>query len=237
VYSSGYTKSPTLWEIILSQTLKTIALLGGTGNEGGGLAFRWAHYGHQVIIGSRQQEKAENAAAELNALLGENVVRGMTNAESASHADIVILTVPYAAHKATLESVKDQLQGKILIDVTVPLQPPRVDVVALPAGRTAAEEAVALLGPGVRIVSAFQNVSAAHLKDINYVVECDVLISGDDPEAKAQALALAEAAGMRGVDAGPLANAIVAESLTSVLIAINKRYKVKASGIRITGID
>lgn len=217
--------------------LITIAVLGGTGHEGSGLAYRWAHSGYEVIIGSRSLEKAQNAAAELNALLGRNAVRGMLNADAAAAADIVVLTVPYAAHRATLESVREQVQGKILVDVTVPLQPPNITVVALPPGRSAAEEAQALLGPNVRVVSAFQNVSATHLKDLGHPVDCDVLVCGDDAEAKAQVIALAQAAGMRGIDAGPLANAIVAESLTPVLVGINKRYKVKGAGIRITGID
>lgn len=220
-----------------ARPLITIAVLGGTGHEGSGLAYRWAHSGYEVIIGSRSLEKAQNAAAELNALLGRNAVRGMLNADAAAAADIVVLTVPYAAHRATLESVREQVQGKILVDVTVPLQPPNITVVALPPGRSAAEEAQALLGPNVRVVSAFQNVSATHLKDLGHPVDCDVLICGDDAEAKAQVIALAQAAGMRGIDAGPLANAIVAESLTPVLVGINKRYKVKGAGIRITGID
>jgi NADPH-dependent F420 reductase len=189
-----------------------------------------------VIIGSREQEKAERTAAELNSLLGKDAVRGMLNPHAAHKADVVILTVPYAAHRATLESVHEQVQGKILVDVTVPIQPPKITVVALPAGRTAAEEAQAILGENVRVVSAFQNVSATHLMDVNHPVNCDVLICGDDKEAKQVVIALAEAAGMRGIDAGPLANAIVAESLTPVLLGINKRYGVKGAGIRITEI-
>ncbi len=220
-----------------SNELPTIAVLGGTGKEGSGLALRWADRGYDVIIGSRQQEKAENAAAELNALLGRDVVRGMANADAAREASIVVLSVPYSAHRATLEGVKDEVQGKILVDVTVPIQPPDITRVALPPGRTAAEEAQALLGSDVRVVSAFQNVSAVHLKDPAHAVDCDVLVSGDDAEAKQAVMALVEAAGMRGVDVGPLANAIVAESLTPVLLGINKRYKVKGAGIRITGIE
>lgn len=213
-----------------------IAILGGTGHEGSGLAYRWAHSGHKVIIGSRTLEKAHKAAAEINALLGRDVVSGMLNADAAASAEIVVLTVPYAAHRATLESVREQVQGKILVDVTVPLQPPNITVVTLPPGRTAAEEAQALLGPNVRVVSAFQNVSAIHLKDSSHAVDCDVLVCGDDAAARETVIALAQAAGMRGIDAGPLANAIVAESLTPVLLGINKRYKVKGAGIRITGI-
>lgn len=215
----------------------TIAVLGGTGHEGSGLAYRWARSGYKVIIGSRTLEKAQKAATEINALLGCDVVRGMLNMDAAAAADIVVLTVPYAAHRTTLEGVFEQVQGKILVDVTVPLQPPNITVATLPPGRTAAEEAQVLLGPNVRVVSAFQNVSAAHLKDSGHVVDCDVLVCGDDVAARETVIALAQAAGMRGIDAGPLANAIVAESLTPVLLGINKRYKVKGAGIRITGID
>ena len=220
-----------------SGTLPTIAVLGGTGKEGGGLALRWAHRGYGIIIGSRQQEKAEQAAAELNERLGKEVVRGMLNPDAAREATIVVLSVPYAAHRATLESVYDEVQGKILVDVTVPLKPPDITTVNLPAGRTAAEEAQAFLGEGVRVVSAFQNVSAVHLRDLEHNLPCDVLVSGNDAEAKEIVMVLAEAAGARGIDVGALPNAIVAESLTPVLLAINKRYKIKSAGIRITGID
>jgi NADPH-dependent F420 reductase len=189
-----------------------------------------------VIIGSRQQEKAETAAAELNETLGGGSIRGMANPDAAREAEIVVLTVPYSAHRPTLESVYDEVQGKILVDVTAPLQPP-VWTVTLPEGRSAAEEAQALLGENVRVVSAFQNVSHIHLRDLEHGVDCDVLVTGDDAEAKEEVITLVEAAGTRGVDAGPLANAVVAESLTALLIAVNRRYKVKSAGIRITGID
>jgi NADPH-dependent F420 reductase len=217
--------------------LPTIAVLGGTGHEGGGLAFRWAHYGYDIIIGSRKQEKADNAAAELNEALGGGAIRGMENLAAAQAADLVVLSVPYGAHEATLNAVKEALDGKILVDVTVPLKPPKVSTVQLPEGRTAAEEAQAIVGEGVKVVSAFQNVSAVHLRDLEHEIACDVLITGDDADAKAEVMKLAEAGGMVGVDAGPLPNAIVAESLTALLININKRYGVKSSGIRITGLD
>jgi NADPH-dependent F420 reductase len=220
-----------------NQPLPTIAILGGTGAEGSGLALRWARAGYDVIIGSRQQEKAERVAAELNDKLGEDLIRGMENPAAARAASIAVLTVPYSAHRATLESVRDEVQGKILIDVTVPLKPPNVSVVSLPEGRTAAEEAQAFLGEGVRVVSAFQNVSAVHLKNPDHAIDCDVLVTGDDPAARQVAIDLANAADARGVDAGPLANAIVAEGLTALIIGINKRYKVRGAGIRITGID
>jgi NADPH-dependent F420 reductase len=189
-----------------------------------------------VIIGSRQREKAERVAAEINALLGADAVRGMENLDAAYAADIVVVTVPYAAHRATLEAVYDALQGKVVVDVTVPLKPPHTMIVTLPEGRTAAEEAQWILGGGVRVVSAFQNISAVHLKELDRPIECDVLVCGDDEDAKQDVIALARAAGVRGIDAGPLANAIVAESLTPLLMGINKRYGANNAGIRITGI-
>jgi NADPH-dependent F420 reductase len=220
-----------------NEHLPILAVLGGTGNEGGGLAFRWASAGYKVLIGSRSQEKAEHAAAEMNLQLGLEVVGGLPNPQAAERADIVVLSVPYAAHKPILESVREQTQGKILVDLTVPLQPPAIRSVTLPEGGSAAQEAQALLGGGVRVVSAFQNVSAFHLKNLEHPVECDILVTGDDEEAKQQVITLAEAAGLRGIDAGPLANAVAAESLTPVLLSINRRYKVKGAGIQITGLD
>jgi NADPH-dependent F420 reductase len=218
--------------------VKTIAIIGGTGREGPGLALRWAmSRQYRVIIGSRQREKAEGVAAELNERLGEHLMRGMVNSEAAAAAELVVLTVPYAAHRATLEDIRPALAGKILVDVTVPLQPPNVSQVYIPPDGSAAVEAQNLLGEEVRVVAAFQNVGAAHLKDPRHPIDCDVLVCGDDEEAKAEAIALAQAAGMRGVDAGPLQNAAAVEGLTAILIGINKRYKVKKAGIRVTGLD
>jgi NADPH-dependent F420 reductase len=216
---------------------KTIAVLGGTGNEGPGLARQWAKSGkYQVIIGSRQAEKAEGVAAELNEKLGQDLLRGMANEDAARAADICVLTVPYSAQGPTLTQLRDILQGKILVDVTVPLKPPRVSHVNVPPGGSAGQEAQASLGEGVRVVSAFQNISSTHLSEDHDHIDCDVLICGDDKEAKAEVIALAEAAGMRGIDAGPLQNAVVVEGLTAVLIGINIRHKVKGAGIKITGI-
>jgi NADPH-dependent F420 reductase len=218
-------------------TQKTVAVLGGTGNEGPGLARRWAKSGrYNVIIGSRQTEKAQRVAAEQNEQIGKNLIVGMINEEAARAADLCVLTVPYSAQAPTLAGLRDALQGKILVDVTVPLKPPRVSHVNVPAGGSAGQEAQAILGQSVRVVSAFQNVSATHLSEDHDHVDCDVLVCGDDKEAKAEAMALAEAAGMRGIDAGPLQNSVVVEGLTSVLIGINIRHKVKGAGIKITGI-
>jgi 8-hydroxy-5-deazaflavin:NADPH oxidoreductase len=217
--------------------LKTVAVIGGTGHQGPGLALRWARSGHyRVLIGSRQGEKAAAAAAKVNQSLGQDLVAGMANQDAAAEADLLVLTVPYAAHAATLESIRSQAQGKILIDVTVPLQPPKVSRVHIPPGGSATAEAQALLGEEVRVVAAFQNVSATHLADLDHAIECDVLVCGDDVEAKNEAIALAEAAGMRGVNAGPLQNAVVVEGLTAVLIGINIRTKVRGAGIVITGL-
>jgi hypothetical protein len=216
---------------------KIVAVLGGTGNEGPGLARQWAKSGqYRVIIGSRQAEKAERVAAELNEKLGQNLIQGMANEAAAKAADICVLTVPYSAQGPTLTQLRDVLQGKILVDVTVPLKPPRVSHVNVPPGGSAGQEAQAILGQGVRVVSAFQNVGAAHLAEDHEHIDCDVLVCGDDKEAKSEAIALAEACGMRGIDAGPLQNAVVVEGLTAVLIGINIRYKVKGAGIKITGI-
>ena len=215
----------------------TIAVLGGTGKEGSGLAFRWAHAGRRVVLGSRSAAKAVATAAELNTLLaGRATIEGMDNLAAASAAAVIVLAVPYAAQRATALELRDALQGKILIDVTVPLAPPRVDKVQLPEGGSAVEQLQRELGAGVRVVSAFQNVSAVQLKDPDHPIDCDVLVCGDDAEAREQVVALARAAGMVAWHAGALANSAAAEALTSVLIAINKRYKVPGAGIRITGV-
>jgi NADPH-dependent F420 reductase len=214
---------------------QTIAVLGGSGNEGSGLALRWAKAGYPVIVGSRSADKAQAAAAELNQLLGTASLQGADNRTAAQRADVAVLTVPYGAQRATALEVRELLVGKILIDVTVPLKPPKVGVVNLPPEGSAVLALQRALGPEVRVVSAFQNVSAAHLRDLQHVVDCDVLVCADDDAAGDVAVALADAAGMRGWRCGPLANSVVSEGLTSVLISINQRYKIPGSGIRITG--
>jgi NADPH-dependent F420 reductase len=218
------------------QPKSKIAVLGGTGKEGSGLALRWANAGHHIVIGSRMRERAQEAAAAINARIGIERAEGAGNLAAAQRGDIVVLTVPYAAQLATLEEVRTALAGKILIDVTVPLVPPQVGRVQLPEGGSAVVKAQAMLGPGVRVVSAFQNVSAELLTELDQALDCDVLVCGDDREARAQVIALAHHAGMRAFHAGPLANSVVAEALTSVLISINRQYKVKHSGIAITGL-
>jgi 8-hydroxy-5-deazaflavin:NADPH oxidoreductase len=215
----------------------TIGVIGGTGKEGSGLSMRWALNGYKVLIGSRDAARAQERAVEINGQLGGDYLSGMSNDEAAKAADIVVLSVPYDAHKATIESLREALTGKIVVDITVPLKPPQVRTVYVPEGKAAALEAQSYLGDSVKLVSAFQNVSADKLKDPNTSVDCDVLVCGDDTDSKSQVIRLVEAAGMRGIDAGPLANAVAVEALTPVLLYINKTYKVKGSGIRITGIE
>ncbi|MGK2915344.1 MAG: NADPH-dependent F420 reductase [Porticoccaceae bacterium] len=212
-----------------------IAILGGTGALGGGLAWRWVRAGYDVIIGSRTLDKAAAAAAELNALDIARPVRAMTNVDAAAAAAIVVMTVPFANHRGTLESVRDRVQGKIFVDVTVPLVPPKVGTVQLPEGGSAGVMAQDFLGDGVKVVSAFQNVAAAHLTDPHHDPDCDVLVCGNDSAACEQVMALARAAGMKAWHAGPIANAVVAEAMTSVLITLNRRYKIPGSGFRISG--
>lgn len=214
----------------------TIAVLGGAGKEGSGLALRWAHVGYPVVIGSRDAARASEAAAEINSALGREAARGADNLSAAQAAEIVVLTVPFSAQRATVEGVRDALKGKILIDVTVPLVPPKVSRVQLPEGGSAVEAIQKLLGPDTRVVSAFQNISAHHLKDLDHSIDCDVLVCADDKATGDQVVAMAKEIGLGAWNAGVLANSVVSEALTSVLIALNQRYKVPGSGIRITGI-
>jgi len=219
---------------------KRIAILGGTGALGTGLVRRWTQAGHAVIIGSRTLEKAETALAELKQVMAEwgatkLDVAAMENLDAARAADIVVLTVPFAHQKSTLEHVRPALEGKILVDVTVPLMPPKVGTVQLPPEGSAGMAAQQLLGDGVKVVSAFQNVAAHHLQE-GHGIECDVLVCGNDKDARAEVIGLVEACGMRGFHAGPIANSAAAEALTSVIININRAFKCHA-GIRITGLD
>lgn len=212
----------------------TLGILGGTGNVGKGLAYRWAKAGYHVIIGSRSADKALAVAEEVNQRFDRPMVVGKANEEAAAFCDIAVLTVPYSAHRPTLESLRDKLKGKLLIDVTVPLVPPEVTVVQMPPAGSATQEAQDIVGDSVQVVAAFQNVSHAHLSE-DSPVPCDVLICGDNEPAKEQVLQLIAAAGLVGWDAGPIRNAMVIEGLTSLLIGINKRHKIRSAGIRITG--
>jgi NADPH-dependent F420 reductase len=220
---------------------KTIAIIGGTGKEGKGLAYRWAKAGYKVVIGSRMAEKAQATAAEIRALAGAGVaisgldITGLANSEAALEADIVVVTVPYSAHRDTFEGLKLSAPGKIFVDVTVPLVPPKVTKVQMPPAGSAAMEAYQILGEGAQLASAFQNISYEHLlKDEK--VDCDVLVCGSSKAVRSVVLDLVKAAGLVGFDAGPLENSVVVEGLTSVLIGINKQFDVQSAGIRITGV-
>ncbi len=217
-------------------TLPTLAIIGGTGKEGKGLAYRWAKAGYRVIIGSRAPERAAQAAAELRERIGPHArIEGADNRSAAAQADVVVLTVPYAAHRQTLEALKEVLQGKLLIDVTVPLVPPKVTQVQMPPAGSVAQEALEILGEGVEICDAFQNISYEHLIE-DRDADCDVLVTGTSKKARQETLRLVEAAGLIGWDAGPIQNSVVVEGLTSLLIYINKEYGSTHAGIRITGV-
>lgn len=215
-------------------TPETIALLGGTGDLGTGLAWRWARAGHRILIGSRTAERAEGAAARLRERCPGADVRALDNVAAAQAATIVALTVPAAHQLDTLAIVRDALQGKILIDVTVPLVPPKVGTVQLPPEGSAGKRAQQLLGDGVDVVSAFQNISALLLQQ-DVAIQCDVLVAGNKKAARERVIALAADAGMRGWHAGPIENAAAAEALTSILIQINRSGGLSHAGIRIVG--
>lgn len=217
-----------------------IAILGGTGALGTGLARRWTQAGHHVIIGSRSQDKAAEALEDLKRVMAERGasaegVEAMENLEAARAADVVVLTVPFAHQRHTLEHVKPALEGKVLVDVTVPLMPPKVGTVQLPPEGSAGQAAQLICGEAVKVVSAFQNVAAHHLQE-GHGIACDVLVCGNDKEARELVIGLVSDCGMRGFHAGPIANAAAAEALTSVIININRQFKCHA-GIRITGTD
>ena len=213
---------------------ETIAILGGTGDLGTGLAIRWSRAGYSMIIGSRTLPKAERAVADLHRISPDTPALPMENGDAAAAGNIVVLTVPAAHQLATLVSVKDALKGKILIDVTVPLAPPKVGTVQLPPEGSAGKRAQTLLGDDVMVVTAFQNV-AAHLLQEDVQIECDVLVAGNKKAARDKVLQLVREAGMTGWHAGPIDNSAAAEALTSVLIQINRRHDISHSGIKIVG--
>jgi NADPH-dependent F420 reductase len=215
------------------------AILGGTGALGFGLALRLAKAGHTVIIGSRSQANAEAAVQKARELLSKHGIQkaelvAAENCAAAAAADIVAVTVPYAQQHQLLASVADHLKGKILIDATVPLVPPKVSTVQLPEGGSAVLAAQAFLGENVKVVSAFQNVAADKLQSLE-PLECDVLVTGNDRASCEEVVNLINQIGSRAYYAGPLANSVAAEALTSLLITINRQFKCQA-GIRITGV-
>ena len=223
-----------------SNTKPSIGIVGGTGDLGRGLAVRLAKAGHPLIIGSRNAEQAVSSAEAVSAVVADRgiehpAISGADNVATAQQGEVVFVTVPFGAHQPTLESIRDAVQGKVVVDVTVPLVPPKVARVQLPAEGSAGQIAQALLGEAVHVVSAFQNVAAAHLQ-ADMEIPCDVLVTGNDKPARQTVIDLIESMGMRGFHAGLINNAAAAEALTSILININKQYKTHA-GLRLTGID
>jgi 8-hydroxy-5-deazaflavin:NADPH oxidoreductase len=212
----------------------TLAIIGGTGALGMGLAMRWAAAGYPVVLGSRSSEKAKAAARDIEPGNGAPPVRGDDNAGAARAGDIVVIAVPFTSHDAILDEISDAVAGRIVVDAVVPLVPPRVSLVQLPAQGSAAQIAHERIGDKALVVSAFHNVSAAKLQAAG-AIDCDVLVFGNDRAARERVIALADAIGTRGIDGGPIANSVAAEALTSVLIGINRRYKVDGAGLRITG--
>jgi NADPH-dependent F420 reductase len=216
--------------------VKTIGIIGGTGRQGGGLALRWAEAGYDVIIGSRDGEKASAAAIALNAMTGSTRIRGASNEVAAQQGDIVVLTVHYAVQQQTALSVLDGLKGKLLIDVTAPIVMPAAGTVQLPEGGSAVAALQAVLGQQVRVVSAFQNISAALLRRLGSPIDGDVLVCGDDQEDVDQVIGLAREAGMDAFHAGPLANSAGPEALAAIMLTLMMRYKRWTIGLRLTDI-
>jgi NADPH-dependent F420 reductase len=219
----------------MNEHLPSIAIIGGTGKLGGGLALRWTRAGYQVVIGSRSPDRAKHAAEMIGMEVGGSRISGMSNESAAAAGDIAVLTVPYAHHRDTLESIRSAVQGKIFVDTTVPLVPPRVSVVQLPKNGSVAREAQSFLGDTVRVVSAFQTIAAAQLREDPDDEHGHVLVCGNDPDARETVLGLVEAAGLRGWHAGVIDNSVVSEALTSVLIYVNRTYKMGHAGIHIVG--
>lgn len=217
-----------------------IAIIGGTGHQGLGLTLRWASAGLPVAIGSRSLERARAAAEQVQSApqvraAERSSVEGMENLEAARAADVVVVAVPASAHKETLAAIAPGLSGKIVVDVTVPLEKNPSYAAQLPQG-SAAEAAQRFLGPEVRVVAAFHTVPAALLQDLARPVDCDVLVCGDDRAAKTRVIELAAAFGARALDVGALRQAHTLERITALLIGLGQRTHHHELGVRITGL-
>jgi NADPH-dependent F420 reductase len=212
-----------------------IAILGGTGHEGAGLALRWLKAGHAIFIGSRDAGRAQAKAQELHERVAGKV-SGMTNVEAARAGEMVVLAVPYAGLAKTLVEVKEACRGKVVVSAVVPLIFGGARLFTPPSIGSAAEEAQQLLGAGARVVAAFHHIAAHELVPLDHPIDCDLLLCGDDPAAKQPVVELGASMGLRAFDAGPLENAGPLEGITAILATLNRRYKVKGAGIRITGL-
>ena len=216
--------------------VKKISVLGGTGKEGKGLAYRWAKAGLEVSIGSRSIEKAQSAADELNEKIGKKSILAMENQKAAEWCDLAVLTVPYTAQQGMLELIKDTISGKILINVTVPLIPPKITKVQMPAAGSATIEAQNFLGEQTPVVAAFQNISYERLLN-DEEVNCDVIVCGTGKNNRQVVINLVKKAGMQGWDGGVIENSVVVEGMTSILLGLNRQFEGKAAGIKITGLN
>ena len=205
-------------------SLPTLSIVGGTGDLGSGLARSWSRAGYPVVLGSRSAERAQEAVSQLTAE-GFSNVSGDTNAGAAAKSDIIVVAVPFSNYEASLAEIKDAAKGKIVVTAVVPLVPPKVSVVQLPSAGSAARIAQTALDSTSRVVGAFHNVGSQKLH-AGGKADCDVLVFGDDADARGEVIKLADAVSNRGVDGGALANSAAAEALTSVLISINRNYKV-----------
>ncbi|MGE3992794.1 NADPH-dependent F420 reductase [Pseudorhodoplanes sp.] len=217
--------------------MKHIAIVGGTGALGSGLTARWGRYGHHITIGSRDPAKAEQHAEMLSRRWQIANISGASNSTAAANAEVVCIAVPYSAHAATLAELKNVVAGKLVIEATVPLLPPKVSVVQLPAGGSLAAQTQILLGDSTKVVSAFHNISAELLQEPATDIDCDVMVFGNDEAACAEVISLTYNLGLRGVSAGPIGNSVAAETMTSILIGINRRYRAHGAGIRFTGLS
>jgi NADPH-dependent F420 reductase len=212
-----------------------IGIIGGTGKEGRGLALRWASKGHRVTIASRDAERGAAVAAELTALAGVVIEGGGFDA-ALGDTDVILVAVPYAGQADTYRQLVGRIGDRVVIDITVPLAPPRVTRVTLPPGQSAGLEARAILGDEGRLVATLHHISSAHLADLEHAIDGDILACGDDKAAMDLVLSLLTDLGARAIDAGPLANSVALESLTPVLLYLNRRYKAAGAGIRLTGL-
>ena len=211
---------------------QTIAVIGGIGDLGSALTMRWSNAGYRIIIGSRDEDKAQAAASKFNKSLGKDFVRGMTNLEAARYAEIIVLTVPFSNHQAIVEEISQAAQGKIVVDTTVPLVPPKVSRVQLPEFGSIAKRTQEKLGNNVKVVSALQTVAAASISG-DVTTASEVLVCGNNVEARERVIGLVKSAGLKAWHAGPIDNSVVSESMTSILIFLNKHYHIHGAGIRI----
>ena len=215
---------------------RSLAIIGGTGKEGNAIAARFAKAGVRVIIGSRDALKAQNAAQELNARIGASNVEGYSNRDAAAKADIVLLAVPYTGMQPILADLREVVQNKIVISVASSLDPERKSRAKPPAAGSVTAEVQQFFGNAVKVVCAFQNISPEKLESVEEKIDTDVIVCGNDKDARATVIDLIRRIGGDAFDGGALANAVAVEALTAILIAVNIKYKVKGAGIRITGV-